>query len=219
MKINKLFIYLGLSGALVFTSCEKAIEVEPEFSKDGSAIFKDLQDYEYALIGTYALLRQTGYYGSGAQTTGTWSTLPDMMGTNLVQTAEDLANWQNQVNWVYATDETDVAVAWQAAYSVIGQANLTLRNIEQFAASDPKRVNRIKGQALALRAMAHFDLLRYWGESFDRSSTAKGVPYKTLVDISDMPVRLTVKETYDNIFADMEMAETLLGDVDKAINS
>lgn len=219
MKTKKLFIGLGMSYALVFSSCENVIEVEPEFQKEVSQIFNNLQDYEYALTGAYALLRETGYFGSGAQTTSTWATLPDMMGDNLVRTTEDLANWQNQTNWSYAADEDDVRVAWLAAYAVIGQANLVLNNIDRFSSEEATRVNRIKGQALALRAMAHFDLLRYWGESYDRNSTLKGVPYKTTFNIGEMPVRLSVREIYDNIFRDMGQAETMLGNVDRAINS
>jgi hypothetical protein len=87
-----------------------------------------------------------------------------MMADNLVRTAEDLANWQVQINWAYATDEDDLEVAWVAAYSVVNQANLVLRNIDRFAAAEPTRVNRIKGQALAIRAYAHFDVLRYWAK-------------------------------------------------------
>jgi starch-binding outer membrane protein, SusD/RagB family len=221
MDIKKLLICLGLSGGLVLSACESVIDVEPEFSRDGSQIFTNLDDYEFALTGAYAGFRQVGYFGNGAQTTASWGVLPDKMADNLVQTPEDLANWQNQVNWQYATDEPDIDVAWQNAYFVITQANLVLRNIDQFATSDATRgrVNRLKGQALAIRGMVHFDLLRYWGESFDRNSTGLGVPYKTVVDAEDMPVRLSVKDTYDNIFRDLQEAETLLGNVDRSVNS
>jgi len=219
MKINKISIALGLSCALVFSACEKTIDVEPEFVLERSQTLNNLQDYEYALTGAYSLLRQTGYFGSGAQTTGSWSVLPDMMSDNLVQTGEDLANWQNQVNWVYTADESDIEIAWQSAYYLINQANLVISNIDEIGADEPERVNRIKGQALALRGMAHFDLLRYFGESYDRNSTAKGVPYKTAFDPEEMPVRLSVKETYDNIFQDMAAAEAALGNVDQAINT
>jgi hypothetical protein len=219
MRINKLFIGLGLSCTIAFTSCESVIDVEPEFQRDANQLFTSLDDYEFALTGAYARLRQVGYFGSGAQTTGSWSILPDLMGDDLVQTSEDLGNWANQTNWEYTADESDIAVGWQAAYSVITQANLVLRDIEEYSSTEPERVNSIRGQALAIRAMAHFDLLRYWGESFERASTAWGVPYKTTVDPEDMPARLTVSETYDNIFRDLQEAESLLGNVDQDINS
>ncbi|ALI97976.1 RagB/SusD family nutrient uptake outer membrane protein [Rufibacter tibetensis] len=211
MKINKFIVGLGLSVALLFPACDNVLDVEPEFQRGGN--FTSLADYEFSLTGTYARFRQVGYYGNGGQTTGTWSVLPDLMGEDLVQTAEDLANWQNQINFEYATDDADIATAWLAAYSVITQANITLRGIDAFASGDQAGVNRIKGQALAIRAMVHFDLLRYWGENFDRNSTGLGVPYMTEVNAESLPKRLTVKETYDNIFRDMMEAETLLNGI------
>jgi hypothetical protein len=210
MKIKQLIISFGITCILMVTACKKAIDVQPEFVKDGSQIFQTLNDYEFALTGAYALFRATGYFGTGGQTNSTWATLPDMMSDNLLQTSEDLGNWVTQVNWTYATDENDIEVAWIAAYSVIAEANLVLRNIEQFSTTDPKKVNRIKGQALAIRSMVHFDLLRFWGTDFDRNATSLGIPYVSAVDIDAKPNRLSVKESWDNIFKDMLEAETLL---------
>lgn len=219
MKFNKIIIATGLGLILIGSACKKAIDVQPEFVKDGSQIFTTLNDYEFALTGAYALFRNTGYFGSGGQTTSTWANLPDMMSDNLLQTNEDLGNWVTQINWTFATDENDIEVAWVAAYSVIAQANLVLRNIEQFSTTNANRVNRLKGQALAIRGMAHFDLLRYWGVDFDRNSTNLGIPYVSSVDITNKPPRLTVKESWDKILKDMLEAETLLGTIDKSINT
>jgi hypothetical protein len=213
MKLNKILTVAVLTTSMLFSACSDVIEVEPIFQKDGAQIFKSLDDYQFALTGSYALLRQTGYFGSGGQTTSTWANLPDMMADNLVQTSEDLANWQPQVDWTFNTTEDDVEIAWTAAYSVIAQANLTLRGIDAFATQDAARVNRIKGQALAIRAMAHFDILRFWGEDYVRNSTKKGIPYITEVNIDLKPARLTVKESWDKIFVDMLAAETALASV------
>jgi starch-binding outer membrane protein, SusD/RagB family len=217
MRIKQLFIGLGLSCAIVFSSCEKVIEVEPEFQRDDIDL-STLQHHEWILTGAYAQFQNVAYFGSGGQTTGTWSTLPDMMSDNLARTGEDLGNWFSQANWIYTSDEDDIAQAWLAAYSIVTQANLILSNIDQFAAENPGQVNRIKGQALAIRGMVHFDLLRYWGESYVRNSNALGVPYKETVDPEELPMRLSVRETYDKIYRDLLEAETLLGDVDRVIN-
>ncbi len=67
--------------------------------------------------------------------------------------------------------------------------------------------------------MVHFDLLRFWGAEYERNAAGLGIPYVSAVDIEAMPSRLTVKESWDNIFKDMLEAEVLLGDIDKAINT
>ena len=211
-------IYMICLVLFAIQSCDGILDVAPEFSKEGSQIFKSLEDYEYALTGAYALFRQVGYYGSGGQTTSTWGNLPDMMATDLVRTSEDLANWQTQVNWTYTANEDVIRVAWLAAYSVVAQANLTLRNIEQFSSTQQKAVNRIKGQALAIRGLAHFDIFRFWAESYERNSTAFGIPYIESVDVTHKPSRLSVSASYDKMFTDLETAELLLTDIDRPVN-
>lgn len=211
--MKKIYTLFCIGMLMTAISCDSVLEVEPEFQKDGSQIFKKIEDYDYALTGTYSLFRQVGYFQSGGQTTSTWGNLPDMMTDNLIRTSEDLANWQTQVNWTYTADENDLEVAWLAAYGVIAQANLTLRGLDAFASSNPEDVKRIKGQALAIRGLVHFDLLRYWGESYDRNSTAKGIPFIEKVDKDHKPSRLNVQQSYDKILADLLEAETLLADV------
>jgi hypothetical protein len=213
MKSKKIYYSLLVFIAFAIGSCESVLDVKPEFAKEGSQIYTNLADYQFALTGGYNLLLATGYFGSGGQTTSTWGNLPDMMGEDLVRTSEDLSNWIRQVNWDYTADEADVQIAWTAAYSVLTQANLVLRNIDQFAAANAQEVNKIKGQALALRGMVHFDLLRYWGESYDRTSTALGIPYIEAVNVDLKPTRLTVQQSWDKILADLIKAETLLGDI------
>jgi len=219
MKFRNYMLGAGLGLALAATSCKKVLNVTPEYALDGSQIFTSLTDYEYSLTGTYSLLRQNGYYGNGSTGTGAWSSLPDMMGDDLLQTNEDLGNYGRLSNYTFTPNETTVATAWTAAYNVVTQANITLRGIDRYQSASSTKVNRIKGQALALRAMVHFDLLRYWGNDFDRNSTGLGIPYVTEVNAFAKPARLTVKDTYDRIFADLTAAEALLADVDVPINS
>jgi len=71
---------------------------------------------------------------------------------------------------------------------------------------------------LAIRALTHFDLLRYFGQSYDRNSTLLGVPIKTVSSL-DRPARNTVKEVYDQIYSDLTDAKTLIASIDQAINS
>jgi starch-binding outer membrane protein, SusD/RagB family len=200
-----------------FASCKKIIEAEPTHQLDGSTRFTSIEDFDFALTGAYALFRQGSYYGSGSNA---FVNLPDMLSDNLNETSESLGNYQTMSTWTYAEDEPNIAATWQAAYRVISQANLVLRDIDDFASSDAGAVNRIKAQALAIRALAHFDLLRYWVEDYDRNSTKPGIPYVTVFDYEQKPSRGTVKETYDHIEADLLQARTLLNSgLDKTINA
>ena len=215
MLFRKILTAIIITASLA--SCKKVIESEPTHQLDGSTRFTTIEDFDFALTGIYTLLRQGNYLGSGSNA---FVCLPDMISDNLNETSESLGNYQTMSTWRYAEDESNIAGTWQAAYRVISQANLVLRDIDNFSATDGGAVNRIKAQSLAIRAMAHFDLLRYWVEEYDRNSTKPGIPYITVFDYEQKPARGTVKETYDHIEADLEMARGYINSgLDKSINS
>ena len=215
MLIRKILI--AIIAIASFTSCKKVIESEPTHQLDGTTRFETIEDFDFALTGAYALFRSGNYYGSGSNA---FVNLPDMISDNLNETSESLGNYQNMSTWRYAEDEPNIAATWQAAYRVTSQANLLLGNIDKFSATDAGAVNRIKAQALAIRAMVHFDLLRYWVEDYDRNSTKPGIPYITVFDYEQKPARGTVKETYDHIEGDLQQARGLINSgLDKTINA
>ena len=215
MLLRKILVAILITASLA--SCKKIIEAEPTHQLDGSTRFETIEDFDFALTGAYALFRSGNYYGGGSNA---FVNLPDMLSDNLNETSESLGNYQTLSTWRYAEDESNIGATWQAAYRIISQANLLLRDIDNFSATEGGAVNRIKSQALAIRALAHFDLLRYWVEDYDRNSTKPGIPYITVFDYEQKPPRGTVKETYDHIEADLEMARALINNgLDKAINA
>ena len=218
MKNKLKYIASFVLGALLLSSCSKEIDVNPTYTLNGEDRFKTISDYEFALTGAYSLFLSNSYYGSTGGANA-FVALPDMMSDNLYEGPESLANYTEFANWYYTADNGTVEDIWLDAYSVIRQANLTLRGIDNLAAQNQGAVNRIKGQALAIRALAHFDLLRYFGEDYDRNSTKLGVPYVDKYDIEQKPARLTVKGTWDRIEADLKQARDLMDQGDKVIQS
>jgi hypothetical protein len=127
-----------------------------------------------------------------------------------------MSNFQFQQNTAQITN------IYNAGYKVISVANIVLRDVDKFTTpANKKTANRIKGQAHAIRAMAHFDLFRYFAENYDRNSTTTlALNYSKTFEISSdaKPVRLSNKVYYDEMFADLNAAQTLLADVDKNVN-
>jgi hypothetical protein len=218
MKLKYILVGLTVTVASMLTACNSVIDIEPEFVLDGSQRFNNLDDYEFSLIGTYAQFRSSAYYGNASGPAGGFSTLPDMMSDNLTETGESLANFRQLVNFDYASDNGAIEGLWTAAYRIIAQANITLRGIDEFASENPGQYNRIKGQALAIRAYVHFDLLRYFADDLALNSTTLGVPYKTEFNLDNI-ARPTVAATWEGIFTDLNEAKTLLSDTDASINS
>jgi hypothetical protein len=215
LKIYSAFILLLI---ISLGSCKKTLDIEPTHTVNGENSFTTIEDYEFALTGAYSRLLSVNYYGS-SNGSSAFSTLSDMMTDNLFESGESLGNYQVFSHWTYTADDANIDATWLAAYRVIQQCNLTLRNIDALSTTNAGAVNRIRSQALALRAFVHFDILRYWGEGTLRNSTLKGIPYVSNFDIEQMPARLSVKDSYDAIIKDLQDAKELMQDLDKPIQS
>ncbi len=104
-----------------------------------------------------------------------------------------------------------VTPAFGRRYIFLLQVNNLLRNIEQLEEGGATGYNSYKGQALTLRAIMYFDMVRLYGKSYDLDKNAYGVPNVTAPLISSaQPLRNTVNENYDQILSDLKMAAPLL---------
>lgn len=216
----KLLKYAVASSVIFLTgACANIVnEVNPTHILDKSNAFRTIENYEAALNGAYAQLRSVNAYGRNQ------SVIPDMMTDNLRESPENLPQGtRGMVDWVYAADNDAIANGWLGLYTIINSANVVINGIDAFTTpANQRTANRIKGQALALRAWIHFDLLKWYANSFARNSTDPAVPIMTTVSSANpnaRPPRATVREVYDRIFNDLNEALRLLGDVDRAINT
>lgn len=204
---------LFLTGLIVLATgaCKKVLEPELKYAIEASRL-STITDFERVLNGAYATMRGVGYYSFGYTGGG------DVGTDNMIETTASLGNNRPLAQWYYNPGSGVVARVWNSPYSTINQANAVLDNIDNLKETIPGQKNRIRGQALALRALAHFDLMRFFAASYDRNSDALGVAIK-LKSEATFPPRNTVKECYDQIYKDLTEAEELLQNIDVAINS
>lgn len=218
--MKKLIYILPVAALLLFGSCKKILEPSPEFNIDATKPLESLTQAEFVTKGMYSALRSAQLYSSNNDALSAYAALPDIMSDNLIETFASLGNQRRYSEWSYTSDEGNNYAMWVTSYNVIGRTNLILRDIDKFASVDQQKVNRLKGQALALRAHMHFELLRYYAGSYLRNSDTLAVPYIKVFDteFKNKPARNTVKECYDNILGDLTTAKTLLSDVDQPVN-
>ena len=218
LTMKSIKILFGVFLLVLAGSCKKVLDVNPQYQLDKKDL-KSIADYEAALTGAYQAFQSTNYYSATSAASNAFACLPDILSDNLNESSESLGNERVFSRWAYAQDETQIENTWIAAYRIVTRANIVENNITQFATENQAAVNRIRAQALAIRALVHFDLLRYWAEQYDRNSTKPGVPYMTKFDYEQKPARGTVKETYDHIEQDLQTAKSLMGNMDHAINA
>ncbi len=207
-KIKYLIIPMFSIGLLTIVSCKKRLDIQPQTQLTQ---LKTIDDLNSALNGCYSGFKSDSYYNNVAASgsASAWSALPDLMGDDYVETLESLGNWRQLSEMSYNSDNGAVLGAFRQPYEIISRVNNILGAISPFEA-DPITANKaanIKAQVLAIRAHAHFDLMRYFAVDFDRSSTALAIPYvktfNALDPFSNLPARNTVKEVYDNIYSDL----------------
>lgn len=115
---------------------------------------------------------------------------------------KDLSSYQyNTEYWRNRLDQT-----WNKAYALILNCNKILETIDgnKNLFTDGSYYI-IKGEALALRAMLHFDMLRLFGPVYSKDSDKKAIPYYTKQTNSPEPI-LTAQEVMEKITADYEDA-------------
>ena len=202
--------FLAIIFGTITSACKKVLEPELTYAIEASRL-KTAADFERVLNGAYASMRSVGYYSFGYSNGG------DVGTDNLIETPASLGNNRLLAQWTFNPGSGVVARVWNAPYVVINQANAVLENVDNLVETAPGQKNRIRGQALAVRALAHFDLMRFFAASYDRNSDALGVAIKQKSEAT-FPPRNTVKECYDFIYKDLEDAEAALLDIDVAIN-
>lgn len=221
--IKKISVSLA-SAIVLLQSCSQKdlVDLTPEFSLDALSNPSSMKQVGEVLTGAYASFRDGNYFGSGSGTGGGWALMPDVLSDNLYETIESLANSRAMADWIYNSSTGQITTFYSAPYAVIARANIVLRDVDKFTtAATQKQANRYKGQAYAMRALAHFDLLRYFATSYDRNSTTVlAMPYikEFIVSASAKPSRITNKDYYDQVLADLSAAIPLLSNVDAVIN-
>lgn len=224
-KILKSSVIVLTAISIVMQGCSKkeVVDLYPEFSLDAIVNPSSMKQVEEVLLGAYSGFRNGNYYGSGSGTGAGWAMMPDVLSDNLYETLQSLANSRTMADWTYQANTGQVSSFYSAPYAVIASANIVLRDIDKFTTSaNQLQANRIKGQAYAIRALAHFDLFRYFAIRYDRNSTdVLALYYSTqfTVSPSDKPARMPNKQYYDSLFSDLSKAVTLLQNIDAPINA
>lgn len=207
MKKTLYTVVLALCAML--TSCDNWLEVKPYDKISEDELLKTEEGYEKMLNGIYIDLNSDALYGKsltvemievmgGAYTIGS--------DNSVWGDYKDLSSYQyNTETWSDRLDET-----WNKAYALILNCNKILETIDaNEALFTDGHYYIIKGEALALRAMLHFDMLRLFGPVYSKDSDKTAIPYYTKQTNTPEPL-LTAKEVAEQVVTDLEEARTLL---------
>jgi hypothetical protein len=216
--MKKILLYVSIL-LLTAAGCRKELTQNPFNAIPTNQAFKTENDFTNAVRGAYAAFRilNASYYGG--QDNGAMASTPDILADNLIINQQGRKS--QQTFYLYKYEANNPWDVWSSAYTVILRANFILSNINNLPGGDFK--NNIQGEALAIRALAHFDLLRVYAKSYSSATDADpGVPYVTSTDPTQLPSRTPDKAAYDLVVQDLVQSEGLIaienneGRLDKA---
>lgn len=211
MKYNNLYIILCILGVTIFSSCSDWFDISPKTNVKAEELFETENGFQSALAGIYVSMTTTDSYG----TNFTFGQLDKMV---------QYYDWMpdNETNpaviFQYQTEndtynsKSVLANMWAKAYNIIANANNLIswldKNEKRVITSEETR-KMLRGEALAIRALIHFDLLRCWGPMYRSDSTSVSIPYRLVADASRQPL-LPANKVMTYIMNDLAQARQLM---------
>ena len=195
-KFNKILIVLGIL-FLGYSCTTEDLDPTLEQIKDISSI-SSVEDLSGLLKGTMDRMTSAAYYGRNFIITD------EIRGDNVFANGNS-GRFQTQGTFEYIPDN-NIGI-WTQAYSVIANANIIINADPSTLDGDPAEALHIQGQAKVVRAMAHFDLLRNYGQQYVNGGGDLGVPIVTEFGGGELnPTRNTTAEVYAAIYSDLQQA-------------
>ena len=206
------------AAALLAAGCSW-LDVTPDNAIDSDDLFSTGYGCRNALNGIYITIGDSRLYGENLS----WGFLSAVSQNYLTDASEQGQNtyeaYRDAAALVYNSASTQAVVAdiWETQYSVIANINKLLENIEsipasEFAYGEQERA-LIRAEALALRAVLHFDLLRLFAPAPVTQPAGNYIPYRDRFT-SDLGENLTVREFIERALADVAKAEPVLKQFD-----
>lgn len=203
MKKITLYIFALLS--LMTFSCQDFLDVEPTNSTDSRSTIQTESDAKVMVNGLLVQMASADLYGRNFMLYG------DAKGGDLIIVSQGRGLDALYV-FNHSENNNNYSGFWSAGYNRILQANNIIHSINELQeAGTELELDSYKGQALTLRALLHFDLVRLYGKTYTEDPSALGVPVVTeLLEATAQPTRSTVEEVYQQILNDLQEAEQLL---------
>ena len=210
MKNIYKYLLIFVASALVVSCGESDLEPTLALDKDLDSGINSATDLGFVLNSAYDRMSVSSYYGR------------DQIIMGEVRTDNAYANGNSGR---FARSDMDYLPngfgPWSSIYRVIAITNIVINADTSNLTGSAAEITHIQGQAHALRALAHFDLLQDYGQHFisgQGGATSMGVPYvKTYKDADNLePARDTVGSNIGDIAADLTSAISMM---DNSFNS
>ncbi len=212
MKSKYIIYFLLPVLSVLGTGCKKWLDVQPKTDIRERDLFTTELGFKDALIGVYQLMATEPAYGENL----TMSFMDALGQRYATGSTSHKFYYAARYDYTHESTKNTISSIWGTLYKAIANLDNVLMQID-----DNKQLflgnnyNLVKGEALALRAYLHFDLLRLFGAAPVVDGNRKAIPYVTKFGNETYPL-LTVNEVIDSCLTDLGAAAMLLS-VDKSV--
>lgn len=199
-------LYTIIISALVLVSCDSDwLNTEPATGINAEGAIVSYIDLQNARTGMYDGIQGTSnkssYYGARMIYYG------DVRGDDMqAQKAGNRSSALYQMDY----NADNAPNMWNVPYEVLRRSNRVIEAIESDNITDGTQadIDKIYAEALVVRALVHFDLVRIYGLPYTADAGASlGIPIMTEpLAATELPTRNTVKEVYEQVIADLTKA-------------
>ncbi|MEL6674430.1 MAG: RagB/SusD family nutrient uptake outer membrane protein [Bacteroidota bacterium] len=200
-------VWIFLVAASLFTACDDSfLEIVPEDAGSLEEFWQTSSDVQEALNGAYDVMRSGNFLGGQGQF------LSELFADHISQlTGLSGGDWA-----AHYTRTTDIFLGttrtfWSDGYKVIGRVNFVLQNMDLIEGISDAEKARITAECKFLRGLAHFELVRLFGQpyGYTADNSHLGVPIR-LNYSSDIVPRATVGAVYEQVIGDLSEAAASL---------
>lgn len=203
---------------MITTGCNKWLDTQPSDQISDTKLYDNADGFKSALNGVYQQVSVPDLYGHQL----TWG-LASAIGQDYNEDGLDYKNYYLAVfNYTQATYAVPLITSiWSKSYNIIANCNkiineITPRDTNFFPLKSAEK-NLILGEAKAMRALLHFEMVRLFAPAPLAQPQGLYIPYQTVYPANYAPPMPT-NVVMDSIIRDFEEAQSLVARNDTIIN-
>lgn len=194
----------GFIIVLLTSSCS-FLDIDTPGIVNNGKMFGNEQGFIDAMDGVYASMAADGLYGKELS----FGFIDEIAQLYFNDYGEGETTLTKSIDLKYRDEDVRERIdgIWGDAYNVISSANSIIDNVSGHSYPG---LPHIEGEARAVRAMVHFDILRLFAPGMEKAES-EAIPYVDHFSITPFR-RLAVKDVYDRITDDLERSYKLLSE-------
>jgi hypothetical protein len=200
--MKNIIYYLLIFVCLTFTACNDWLDVQPKTEFEQNKMFETEKGFQDVLIGAYINLKGNDMYGENLSMGVIEFLAQHWKGASPKSTKDYFFKYDYENTGVKSV----MSGIYAKMYNTIANINLILKYIDAKKDVFSKGMYElIKGEALAIRAYCHFEILRLFGPVPSATTTGMNIPYVK-----------TLSKEYHPLHSYTEYTKLLQEDLDKA---